>query len=295
MQLSQEEAEYFFSLFKPLLVYTNQQFKLIEELKKPEDVENLSLEETAQVRNKLYQNPELFEQYINKNQARLTSEDREIIQSWKNFLQGTFFIFRYLKKYTIFLSQEQPYKAYGVVSLHSSFPEMFGSSLPIIVKTVLLPFKNQIVSDGIFQGSNIYFGRNFRESLKEIYNESKAQFGIITSLTAGQSEIIISDPVKLKNYLKNQKSRSLNQQKIYELRDKSEELKIVYYQEMGKINVRKYRKSWRELGLSNMWFGILETVPIASGKTQADLKKNLKQILTPQQIKLVYMFHLKER
>ena len=294
MQLPQTEAEHFFSLFKPLLIYTNQQFKIIKDLNEPEDIEMISLEQTAEIRDKLYQHPELFDQYIQASRQELTPEDIAIIQSWKNFLPGTFFLFRYFKKYTIFLSQDQPYKAYGVLSLHSPFQEIFGSSLPRVIETVLLPFKNQIITDGIFKGSNIYFGRNYRNSLKEIYNEAKARFGIIPSLSQENQEIITSDAAKLKSYLKNQQNRSFYQEEISSLKDKNQELKLIYYQEMGKINARKYSKQWRKLGLKNLWFGLLETVPIASGKTQADLEKNLKQILNPEQRQLVYIFHLKD-
>lgn len=296
MQLSQAEAEHFFSLFKPLLIYTNQQFKIIKGLNQPEDIETLSLEQTAQIRNKLYEHPELFDQYIQISKQELTPEDISLIQTWKkNFLPGRFFVFRYLKKYTIFLSTEEPYKAYGVLSLYTSFREIFGSSLPTLIETVLLPFKDKIISDGIFQGSNIYFGSNYRNSLKDSYNEAKARFGIITSLRQESKEIITSDTAKLKTYLKNQYNRSLYQEEISLLKEKNEELKRLYYQEMGKINARKYTKHWRELGLTNLWFALWETVPIASGKTKSDLEKNLKQILTSEQRQLVYIFHLKDK
>ncbi|MDJ0718523.1 MAG: hypothetical protein QNJ54_30585 [Prochloraceae cyanobacterium] len=40
MQLSQPEADHFFRLFKPLLIYTNQKFQVTTGLNKPEDIEN---------------------------------------------------------------------------------------------------------------------------------------------------------------------------------------------------------------------------------------------------------------
>ena len=206
MQLSQSEADYFFHLFKPLLIYTNQKFHINPGMKEPEDIEKYSFEEIARVRGLLYKNLEIFDSFIQENIEKLSSEDISIIESWKGFIQSNFFVFHYLKKYTIFLSVDEPYKAYGVMSLYSPFEEIIGSSLPRLVETVLLPFKDKIVSDGIFQSSNIFFGSGIRSSLKQNYEEAKTRFGIITSLTSTVKEIETAETAKLKTYLKNQKN-----------------------------------------------------------------------------------------
>jgi hypothetical protein len=46
-------------------------------------------------------------------------------------------------------------------------------------------------------------------------------------------------------------------------------------------------------GLNNVWFALFEAMPIASGKTQADVERVVKQILPNPQHKFVYYFHLK--
>jgi len=293
MQLPPEEADYFFSLFKPLLVYTNQQFQINSGIKKPEDIERHPFEETVKIREKLYQNVELFDKFIQENTDNLSPENISIIQSWKGFIDGKFFVFRYLKKYTIFLTSDEPPKAYGVLSLRSPFEEIVGSSLPRLVETVLLPFKDKIVSDGIFKYSNIFFGSGVRSSLNESYESAKTRFGIITSLTTSVSEIETEDVAKLKTYLKSQKSLEEHSYEIQILRDKSSELKQIYYQEIGKIYAKKYSKQWRKIGLNNIWFALFEAMPIASGKTQADVERTVKQILPNLQQKFVYYFYLK--
>lgn len=279
MQLPPEEADYFFSLFKPLLVYTNQKFQINPGIKKSEDIEKYPFESTVKIRDKLYQHPELFDNFTQENTDNLSAENVSIIQSWKGFISGKFFVFRYLKKYTIFLTIDEPTKAYGVLSLYSPFEEIVGSSLPRLVETVLLPFKNKIVSDGIFKSSNIFFGSGVRGRLKESYESAKTRFGIITSLTTSVSEIETADVAQLKTYLKTQKKLEEHWDEILVLKEKSSELKQLYYQEVGKIYAKKHSKQWREIGLNNVWFALFEAMPIASGKTQADVERTVKQIL----------------
>ena len=293
MQLSQSEADYFFHLFKPLLIYTNQKFHINSGMKEPEDIEKYPFEEIAKVRGLLYKNPEIFDNFIQENIEKLSSEDVLIIESWKGFIQSNFFVFRYLKKYTIFLSVDEPYKAYGVRSLYSPFEEIIGSSVPILVETVLLPFKDKIVSDGIFQSSKIFFGSGIRSSLKQNYEEAKTRFGIITSLTSTVKEIETADIAKLKTYLKSQKNLEEYWYEIQKLKDKNSELKQIYYHEVAKIYARKYSKKWREIGLKDVWFALFEDTPITSGKTKRDVEDTVKEILSQSQRKFVYYFHLK--
>lgn len=293
MQLSQSEADYFFSLFKPLLVYTNQKFQISSGIKKPEDIEKCPFEDTVKIRSTLYQNIELFDNFIQDNLQTLSTEDISVVQSWKGFIQGKFFIFRYLKKYTIFLTADEPHKVYGVLSLYSPFEEIVGEYLPKFVETVLLPFKDKIVSDGIFQSSNMFFGGGFRSGLKETYEEAKARFGIITSLTTTVSEIETVDVAKLKTYLKSQKSLEEHWHEIQELRDKSLELKQIYYQDIAKVYAKKFSKQWQDIGLNDVWFALFEFTPIASGRTKADVERTVKQILPNTKQQFVYYFHLK--
>jgi hypothetical protein len=81
-----------------------------------------------------------------------------MISSWKNFVKGEFYVFRYLKNYTIFLDVDEPPKAYGVLALNSPFEKLIGPHLPIMIETVLLPFNDKIIYDSIFLPYHIIFG-----------------------------------------------------------------------------------------------------------------------------------------
>ena len=80
---------------------------------------------------------------------------------------GRFYVFRELKKYTVFLSTTSPAIAYGVLALSQPFEELIGPYLPVLTQTVLLPFKGMIVYDGLMSSYNISFGPGIRRNLNE--------------------------------------------------------------------------------------------------------------------------------
>ena len=97
-------------------------------------------------------------------------------------MAGEFYVYRCLKKYTVFLTTREPVVAYGVLSLTDPLEELIGHRLPHLCKAVLLPFKGRIVYDGMLAGYNVHFGGGIRRRLKESYDDAKRRMGIITSL-----------------------------------------------------------------------------------------------------------------
>jgi len=113
----------------------------------------------------------------------LSSDELEIVGTWKHAVVGKFYVFRYLKKYTVFLtSGGSPNKAYGVLGLADPMKEVIGPYLPRLITTVLLPFQGKIICDGLVSGYNITFGGGIKRRLNEEYKQAKETFGIITSL-----------------------------------------------------------------------------------------------------------------
>ena len=125
---------------------------------------------------------DLIDAFVSENPFNLPDEELEIVRSWKHLVAGQFYVYRCLKKYTIFLTTREPVVAYGVLSLMDSFEDLIGPRLPHLCKTVLLPFKGQIVYDGLLAGYNITFGSGIRRRLKDSYDDAKERQGIITSL-----------------------------------------------------------------------------------------------------------------
>lgn len=294
MKLSEKDARHFFRLYPSLLVYVNQQKNILGKISTPEEFMEVPPEERIQVRDELYQDIKIIDWFVQDNPYKFSSEELEIVSSWNHFLQDQFILFRHLKKYSIFLSSSSPV-AYGVLSLADSLKDMY-PQVPVFVEAVLLPFKNQIVYDGYIQAYNLLFGGGMRRELNDVYNEAKASYGIITSLPfEPRSEKQSSDEDKLKFYLKNERNRNYYWEEIEELITGNHELTLLFHQEMGKVQARSLGKKLREIGFKNGWFGILEGMIVASGKTKEDLNKNIQSVVPKSMQEYVYLYQLKEK
>lgn len=296
MKLSKENAGLFYRLYDPLLVYVNKKFKIVEGINSPKDIRKFPPEEINKLRNKLYEQPELIDSFVHENPLRFSSDELKMISSWKNFVKGRFYIFRYLKNYTVFIdADETPSKAYGVLALNTPFEELVGPYLPIIVDAVLLPFNDKIIYDGILYPYPIIFGPGARRSLNDEYQDAKSRFGIITSLPFEPKKIEQSDADRLRFYLRSERNRERYWEEIDRLINKSPDLLTLYHQEMGKVHARTYGKRLREIGISNAWFAILDGIIIAGGTTKDDVERILQGILPAEKRKFAYIFQLKKK
>ncbi len=291
MQLSEEKIELFYALWYSLLGYTNDKFKVLKDVRTQEDCEKTPFEELSKIRDVLYKNPKTIESFAEENPCDFSKSQLEIIESWKDFKQGRFYIFRYLKNYTVFLeiNNDDP-KAYGVLSLISTFEEMIGSRLPIMVEAVLLPFEDQIIYDSIFAPYSVFFGGGTKRRFNEAYRQAKARYGIITSLAFSEKKE--SDMDTLAFYLLSEDRRQLYEREIEKLINKGHSLLVFYHQEMGKIFAREVKKKLKKHDIIG-WFGIVGDLIVASGTTRKELEKNIERIV-PEKKELVYIFQMKK-
>ena len=183
MLLNPPELDLFFRLHRTLMFFVNQRLQAIpDKPATPEGFSGLSPEKRLKVRDAFLANPDLIQAFVEENPAHLPDEELEIIRSWQHLVAGKFYIFRELKKYTVFLATQEPTVAYGVLGLSQPFEELVGPYLPVLVNAVLLPFRDKIVYDGLLSSYRISFGPGIRRSLNESFKEAKARHGIVTSL-----------------------------------------------------------------------------------------------------------------
>lgn len=139
------------------------------------------------MRDALYENIHLLDAFVAENPARLSADELAIVRSWKHFVAGRFYIERFLKKATYFITADGPATVYAVLGIQDSIKDIFAHrSPPILIEAVLLPFKGRIIHDGIMLPYSIYFGSGIREELKEIYLAAKQNGRIIESLEPGR-------------------------------------------------------------------------------------------------------------
>ena len=157
MKLSQEDTNLFYKLMWGMQFYLNQQLQVRPNIHSAQEYASLPMSDKAAVRDALWKNPKLIDAYLDLNPDHLSAEEQEIIRKWKQFIADTFHIFRFLKNYTIFIGKHS--QVYGVVGLNSSLADLFiGRPLPILVEAVLLPFKRQIIYDGLLKPQNKNWG-----------------------------------------------------------------------------------------------------------------------------------------
>jgi hypothetical protein len=183
MLLEPHDAQLFFRLHRTLMFFVNQRLKVLPaDLATPEDFAALPPEVRLKVRDAFLDHQDLIQSFVDENPAHLPDDDLAIVRSWRHLVAGKFYIFRELKKYTVLLSTEAQPVAYGVLALTEPFEELVGPHLPVLTDTVLLPFKNRIVYDGLLNTYRISFGPGIRRSLNESFKEARARHGIVTSL-----------------------------------------------------------------------------------------------------------------
>lgn len=183
MNLSYDEAGLYYKLMWPLQFYTGRKLKILSNCPTVDAYQKLDAEHKLPVRDALFENIDFIDAFVKENPDHLNTEELAIIQSWRHFVRGDFYIERYLAKHAVFIKDETVYAVLGLLdSLDYIIPKQ---RLPIRVKTVLLPFKGQIIYDGLLQFYSIYFGGGIKSNLREIYLTAKQNGRIVDSLDPG--------------------------------------------------------------------------------------------------------------
>ncbi|MGA2229282.1 MAG: hypothetical protein ABSH41_33035 [Syntrophobacteraceae bacterium] len=231
---------------------------------------------------------------MKENPFQLSSEEMDVVGSWKHRVKGRFILINHLKSHSILLHDSEKI-AYGVLGLHDELETVVGPDLPMIVETVLLPFKNRIIFDGLLSPYRVSFGKGFRTGIKDSYQQAKAKYGIVTSLPFSAGSKGQSDEDLLRFYLKSKQNRDQYWEDIWDLIGKKPALKLLYHQEMGKIHARHYRKRFQEIGISQGWFAVLEGLVVASGRSKDETEQAAKRIVPSEKGAWVHYLQLSRK
>lgn len=182
MVLDRKDAKLFYELMWDLQFYAKERLDLMPEVRDREVYANMDGENRLDVRNAVWDNPQLIADYVRENPDNLDSELLAIVSDWQNFVAGKFIVERILKKYAIFIQENA---VYGVIGLLDELEDLLPkASLPLYVEAVLLPFKGVVIYDGLLPTYSLSFGGGIKESLKQVYNKAKRKGEIIVSFDA---------------------------------------------------------------------------------------------------------------
>src|SRR4030095_12557332 len=293
MRLPASAVALFYKLYSAVLLYTNHQLGLARQVTTLAQLRAMPEEAQYELREAFHAHRQLLEAFVQENPQRFSAEELALVASWRHGVHGQFYVLRHLQRYTVFLDVQDPPKAYGVLALHDDFPVMF-PRVPRLIDTMLLPFHNQITYDGQCRYYNVVFGGGITRRLHDTSQLAQAQYGIITSLPLEAQAVAPSEEEQLRFYLRNARNREMYEEEIVALVQKNRSLETLYHQEMGRVHARTYSQRLRDIGLSGVWFALLEGITIASGRTRQEVEQALQRIVPKHKLPFVYTFEVKD-
>jgi hypothetical protein len=105
MLLEPPDGELFFRLHRALMFLVNQRLKIIDaNVATPDDFASHPPEVRLKLRDAFLAHTDLIPMFVDENPSQLSGDELDIIRSWRHLVSGKFYVFRELKKYTVFLS-----------------------------------------------------------------------------------------------------------------------------------------------------------------------------------------------
>lgn len=181
-QLSEDERREFYLIWFGLMGFVNERMKVVNVKIKPEFPNTVSDMMIHKVREVLWENPELIDEYIKKTE--LPQDKIEILKLWRTkFKKGMFFVLEYQAEYAVAIAPDDQEKdrLYGIKGISNSVSVTLSRDLPVQIETVLLPFKGKIIYDSFMTSMSIRFGEGVRASFREMYDKA-IRHGIITRM-----------------------------------------------------------------------------------------------------------------
>ncbi len=194
MILDQQDEDLYFKLMQPLQFYANQKRGILSEIKTLDEFIALPQIDRMGPRDAIYDDPAIIDEFTADNPNGFSAEELAIVGSWKHFLRTSFFIERFLKKYAIFISEDQVYAVHGL----REPLDLIVPQTPAMVDAVLLPFKGRIIYDGSMNYYSIFFGGGTKRRLKETYMTAKQNNRIIHTLEPAEKPKKRASPTKTK-------------------------------------------------------------------------------------------------
>ena len=162
--LSKNAANTFYKLYFALLEYTNNQYHINKNIKKIYKQEEINPNELIEINQYLWDHKEVLDEFVSENPYHFDEEELSIINQFKSAVTGMFVIVGFEREYTKFLHEDG--KIFMVKGVRCDIDQIIDSdSIPIVVETTLLMFKDKIVYNSFFAQVDISLGADFKEQV----------------------------------------------------------------------------------------------------------------------------------
>jgi hypothetical protein len=176
--IPEEEAKDFLRLYISLMHFAGKSRDIIAKNKSYRAFMNTSLDVKAQCRDAIYSPSPIIQEFIESSEG-LTEQDKIDAEAWKRYIAGQFVALKHTKNHTIFMPLEDAQVAYAANSLTSDLGEMLDT--PVVVNTVLLPFRSKILCDGLIS-FGVFIGRNMHAGLNDEFKKLKKSGKLLTQI-----------------------------------------------------------------------------------------------------------------
>jgi hypothetical protein len=179
MILADEDAALFYRAWGALLTWVNDRRNVVPRFPRPTPGRPIDSELAVQIRDILWAEDALRDQFLAEAATELAAAERDLIASWKHRVHGNFILLKHLKKHSILMSEA----VYGVRGIYTPLVAMF-PYVPMFVDTVLLPFRDAIITDGLMRSPpmQISFGGGARRIFNEQYSAARNASQVRTRL-----------------------------------------------------------------------------------------------------------------
>lgn len=184
-QLSSSECALFYETWYGLMGFVNERKKVISAVIKPVYPNPVSDEHIYKVREVLWENPALIDDYLDA--VALSDDKSELLKSWRDHhKRGMFFLVDYKPEYAVVIgsNEHKEDRLYGIKGISRPLSDAMQRELPIQFETVLLPYKGNIIYDSFMSSMPIGFAEGAKKAFREMY-ESALEYGISTRLGDG--------------------------------------------------------------------------------------------------------------
>ena len=164
--LSKKDAELFYKIYFGLLEFTNKKYKINEHLKIYNN-NGIDPSEIVGIIDKYWENKEAVTlEFCLANPYKFSKEELSITAEFKKGIRDMFIVSKFELEYTAFMSDDKIYMVKGVKgNLDNVIPR-----LPYVVVTSIIPFKENLVYDGILSGLDIKMFDGLSKLIEKEYN-----------------------------------------------------------------------------------------------------------------------------
>ncbi len=166
--IPKKDARLFYKIYFALLEFTNKKYKINTNIK-IYNCNGINPYKIKDIVDKYWENKDAITlEFCLANPYKFNKEELNIASEFKKGIRSMFIISRYELEYTAFMEKD---KIYMIKGLNDNIDNIIPyKELPYVTVTSIIPFKGNLVYDGMLLGMNIKMGYEFDETVEREYD-----------------------------------------------------------------------------------------------------------------------------